>query len=110
MAPRNGTIHFPNCVSPVAHNYILQERGILEENGQPCNFVKAEKTQKDRQYVEKHKPLFIIGSPACDQWSIMQNLNNGKRDSEDASRRMIESNIHVDFCAELYQMQINAGR
>ena len=58
----------------------------------------------------KNKPLFIIGSPPCDQSSIMQNLNNGKRDPEEVRRKMIEAKVHLEFCAELYHMQMNAGR
>ena len=40
----------------------------------------------------------------------MQNLNNGKRDSEEVHRKLIEARIHLDFCAELYKMQIEGGR
>ena len=37
-------------------------------------------------------------------------MNNGKRDPDEVRRKLIEARIHLDFCAELYQMQIDAGR
>ena len=60
--------------------------------------------------MSKNKPLLIIGSPPCDQWSIMQNLNEGKREPEEVNRKLVEARIHLAFCAELYKMQIDANR
>ena len=60
--------------------------------------------------MTKHKPLFIIGSPPCDQWSIMQNLNKDKCDPNEVSRKLIEAKIHLAFCAELDKIQSDANR
>ena len=81
-----------------------------DPQGKPWDFTKAERRQEAREYVVKRKPLFIIGSPPCDQWSIMQNLNKDKREQSEVSRKLIEARIHLAFCAELYKMQIDAGR
>ena len=81
-----------------------------DESGDPWNSMSAKQGQKARKHVIKHKTLFIIGSPPCDQWSIMQNLNNGKRNREEVQRKMIEARIHLEFCAQLYLMQIKEGR
>ena len=35
---------------------------------------------------------------------------HNKRDPNEANRKMIEAKIHLSFCAELYQMQIDGGR
>ena len=45
-------------------------------------------------------------------WSILQNLNNVKRDRdpEEIKKKMIEARMHLAFCAEIYQIQIDAGR
>ena len=40
----------------------------------------------------------------------MQNLNNGKRDEDEVRRKLVEARIHLNFCAELYRMQIEGGR
>ncbi len=60
-------------------------------DGEPSDFTKTSNRQKARKYVNKNKPMFVIGSPPCDQWSIMQNLCNGKRDAECRKRKMIEA-------------------
>ena len=82
----------------------------MDPEGNPWNFTSAKQRQKAREYEEKNKPLVLIGSPPCDQWSIMQNLNNGKRDPDEVHRKMIEATINLAFCAELYAMQIKGGR
>ena len=40
--------------------------------GKQWDFTKSERRQKAREGGRKNKPLLIIGSPPCDQWSIMQ--------------------------------------
>lgn len=80
------------------------------EAGKPWNFTNSKQRQKAREHVIKSKPLFIIGSPPCDQWSIMQNLNNLKTDPKEVKRKMIEARIPLSFCADLYQIQIDASR
>ena len=81
-----------------------------DKEGKKWDFTLAATRQKARQHVKENKPLFIIGSPPCDQWSKMQNLNTGKRDPDEVHRKLVEARIHLDFCAELYQMQIDGGR
>ena len=84
--------------------------GTMDPDGNPWDFTKAKQRQKAREYIIKNKPLVIIGSPPCDQWSIMQNLNNNKRNPGEVHRKMIEARIHLAFCAELYGMQIEGNR
>ena len=81
-----------------------------DQNGRKWYFTLSTDREEARQYVHKNKPMWIIGSPPCDQWSIMQNLNNRKREPEEINRKMIEARIHLAFCAELYKMQINGNR
>ena len=81
-----------------------------DENGELWDFTKANVREKARQYVKTKKPLFIIGSPPCDPFSIMQNLNAGKCDPVAQQQRLIAGRIHLAFCVELYQMQLNEGR
>ena len=76
-----------------------------DSDGKAWDFTKASMRQKAREYVNKNRPLFIICSPPCDQWSIMQNLNKGKMNPEDVQKKLVEAQIHLAFCAELYKMQ-----
>ena len=58
---------------------------MIYKQDSECNnwdFTKVEMREKARAYVISNKPPFLIGSPPCDQWSIMQNLNTDKLDEE----------------------------
>ena len=81
-----------------------------DEDGKFWDITKSEMREKMRKYVMEKKPLFIIGSPPCDPLSIMQNLNNTKCDPIKQQQRVVAGRIHLAFCAELYQMQLSAGR
>ena len=99
----------PRTLSKYVKKSASLDKHLKDKDGKKWDFTLAERRQKAREYVKKNKPLFIIGSPPCDQWSIMQNLNNKKRDPDEVKRKLVEARIHLDFCAELYQMQIEEG-
>ena len=63
-----------------------------------------------KKLVRECKPLFLIGSPPCTAFSVMQNLNRAKRDPKVVEKEMNEARGHMLFCIELYKMQIRAGR
>ena len=46
-----------------------------DEDGHIWDFTKSDMREKARRYVSERKPLSIIGSPPCDPFSIMQNVN-----------------------------------
>ena len=79
-----------------------------DENVEIWDFTKSAMREKAHRYVNEKKPLFIIGSPPCDPFSTMQNLNHTKCDPIKQQQKMIAGRIHLAFCAELYQMQLNA--
>ena len=71
--------------------------GTMNPEGNPWNFTKTKQRQKAREYVRKNKPLFIIGSPPCDQWSIMQNLNNGNVNQKKSIERWLKPEFTWHF-------------
>ena len=80
------------------------------DDGLKWDFTKAEMRAKARKHVLQNKPLWIIGSPPCDQWSIMQNLNKHKVSDHERTKRSISARLRLQFCTELYQMQIDGNR
>ena len=64
-----------------------------DSHGNQWDFTKSDRRQRAREYVDKNKPLFIIGSPPCDQWSVMQNLDGGKCDPNEVQRKIVEAKI-----------------
>ena len=75
-----------------------------DEDGHIWDFTKSAMREKARRYVSEHKPLFIIGSPPCDPFL------NTKCDPIKQQQKVVAGRIHLAFCAELYQMQLSAGR
>ena len=85
----------PKAISKEISKGTSFDIGTVDPKGKPWDFTTASQRQQAREYVIKNKPMFIIGSPPCDQWSIMQNLNIGKRDPNQVHRKMIEAKIHL---------------
>ena len=100
----------PETIGKYVSKSVSFDINTNDSDGKAWDFTKASMRQKPREYVNKHRPLFIIGSPPCDQWSIMQNLNKGKTSPEEVQKTLIEARIHLAFCAELDKMQIDSGR
>ena len=62
-----------------------------------------------KDYNEEVKPKLIIGSPECKMFSCLQNLSKDSWTSE-RQKRMDEAIKHIEFVAELYEAQAQAGR
>jgi len=82
----------------------------VDEEGNPWDFSIKAQRQKARERVEKERPMLLIGSPMCRMFSALQNLSKEKRDEEKWRREYVQALVHLNFCAELYEMQWQAGR
>ena len=60
--------------------------------------------------VNRDRPLLIIGSPMCTDWSPMMELNWPKMSPGERDRRMQAARKHFKFCMRIYQYQIDGGR
>lgn len=78
-----------------------------DQNGNRWNFSNSNDREKASKYVQTNKPMWILGCPPWDPSSIMNNLNQSKGDLIEKQRKLIEAQIHLDFCAELDTMQID---
>ena len=68
--------------------------------------------QRAKHYVRTKKPLLVIGSPVCTPLSRLQALNWGrsKKTHQKLTRDLEEATQHMEFVAEIYNMQDEAGR
>ena len=78
--------------------------------GTPWDFSKVERRNAAIRKVIEEKPLFVIGSPMCDQWSIMQNANKHKWSQEERTQRLEAARIHLEFMCEVYKIQAKNKR
>lgn len=81
-----------------------------DENGNPWDFTKSEMRSKAARRALNDEPLVVIGSPPCTDWSTVMNLNHDKMGLEETERRRKVAREHLEFCVELYRIQIKGGR
>ncbi len=84
----------------------------VNKAGPNRDFTREEMRREARDEVVNGKPMFLIGSPACTDYCSWQPLNAQKYGWPDGEleRRMVASDVHLAFVAELYQLQMDGGR
>ena len=75
-------------------------------DGEAWDFRKASMRKMARELAEKTQPLMVIGSPMCTPYSAIQNLNKGRRDPKTVARELVEAELHMRFCFEVYMDQV----
>eukprot|EP00972_Heterocapsa_arctica_P031350 4617533-Heterocapsa_arctica.AAC.1 len=45
----------------------------------------------------------------CTKFSALQALSARRRDPEEVGRQLVEAEVHLRFCRELYELQIRHG-
>ena len=71
------------------------------------DFNLASHRAKAEEYVDKEKPLVLIGSPPCVAFSQLQSLIP---DSDRKARQLAEGTRHMEFVVKLYKKQVEGGR
>ena len=71
------------------------------------DFNIPEHRRKAEEYIDKVKPLVLIGSPPCVAFSQLQTLIP---DSQRKANQLAEGIRHMEFMIRLYRKQIEAGR
>merc|ERR1712138_180337 len=59
------------------------------------------------EYIDKHLPLVVIGSPPCTPFSQLQAFSP---DSKSKAAKWREGVRHMEFVVKLYRKQLDAGR
>lgn len=83
-----------------------------KESGEPRDFTKAADRDEARKLLRHEKPMLLIGSPPCTEFSTWQNLNRERYEWSEGEiqRRRLRGKVRLDFVSELYKDQINEGR
>ena len=67
----------------------------------------AEHRRQAEDYVDRVKPLVLIGSPPCVAFSQLQTF---VKDSDRKAQQLAEGIRHMEFVVKLYRKQIEGGR
>ena len=81
-----------------------------EVDGRQWNFNEVEMRNRAIRKVLEDQPMFLIGSPMCTAFSVMNRINYAKMAPEEVKARVEYGRTHLEFCAKLYALQWKAGR
>ena len=83
-----------------------------DAKGEPWDFNIERKRQEAWRIVREEKPMVLIGTPMCTKFSAWAKLCNARwgRDPALVAREYRNAMVHLRFCCELYQYQIDQGR
>eukprot|EP00973_Karenia_brevis_P080971 11232062-Karenia_brevis.AAC.1 len=81
-----------------------------DTDGEPWDFSRKEMRNRAIRKILEDKPILIIGSPMCTDFSLLMNWNWKRMNPAIAQDRWNRSLSHLKFCAQVYQIQMDAGR
>ena len=58
----------------------------------------------------KDRPALLIGSSMCTAYRSMSNINYFRMCREEVHERLRYARKHLEFCRQLYRIQMNEGR
>ena len=74
-----------------------------DADGNSFDLTKARHRAIVRHVLRTEQPYFVIGSPPCKEYCLLQqNWNHHRMAPEDVRRRLVEAKLHLDFCTEIY--------
>ena len=105
----------PPRVTKLAHRFGLSagfayDLTVNDENGNPWNFDLQEQRDKCMRHVIEQRPNFLIGSPMCTAFSILQGLNKWRMNPKKWDAMMEKGLRHMRFAVKLYRLQAEQGR
>ena len=99
----------------LAHEYGLQPGFSYhiqcnDANGEPWDFDVPAQRAKCVRHIWEQQPAFIIGSPMCTAFSVLQGLNKGRMSKENWDAMWEKGIRHMRFAVKLYRLQVDSGR
>ena len=80
------------------------------KTGKPWDLSQASVQSRVRKLVRSTKPYCLIGSPPCTPFSPLQEISRAKRDPKIMAEELRQGQAHINFCLQLYAMQIAGKR
>ena len=80
------------------------------ETGKPWDLSDKEIQRKVKKLVRDTEPFCIVGSPPCTAFSPLQELGRARRDPRIMDQEFRAARAHINFCLEVYEMQLKAKR
>ena len=81
-----------------------------DTDGLPWDFNSAKMRNRAIRKLLNDKPIVLIGSPMCTEYSTMNQINHARMGPEVVTQRMTYARKHLEFCIQLYEIQWRNGR
>ena len=81
-----------------------------DELGNPWDFNKPDMRNKAARKVIGERPLFVIGSPMCTDFSSIMNFNWKRMGPEQVKTRLGNPMMHLKFACYLHRVQVDNAR
>ena len=73
------------------------------------DFLRADHRKQCLKLIGESKPLMVVVSPPCVEFSSIQNLDRQQERDERDGRKKIEANMLLDFAMQVCQLQHDSG-
>ena len=80
------------------------------QTGKPWDLSNEKIQSRVKKIIAENRPLFVIGSPPCTPFSVLQNINKGRRCPKVVAQELDLGKKHMKFCIEIYNAQVKEGR
>ena len=79
-------------------------------DGRLWDFEDVVMRDRARKRLLDERPMLLVGSPMCTAFSTWQRINNKIRDPVTVAGELRRAKQHLEFCVELYRIQVQGGR
>ena len=93
----------------IAPGYAL-DLSTVDERGVPWDFDDPVMREKAKKRQRTEKPILLVGSPMCTEFSALLNISKHKRDPRVVAAKLTRARNHLKFCCEMYAYQVAHGR
>ena len=105
----------PPRVTALAKQYGLNPGSAYDietsdSNGSPWDFDIPEQRNQCVRKILDQRPAFLIGSPMCTAFSILQGLNKARMDPDKYEAMWNKGVRHMIFAVKLFRIQAESGR
>jgi hypothetical protein len=78
--------------------------------GMPWDLSDKKVQSRVIKLIRSTEPFCIVGSPPCTPFSQLQGLNKARRDPKTVAEELRIGKAHMNFCIDVYRMQMRSGR
>ena len=80
------------------------------QTGKPWDLSNDNIQSRVKKIIAESRPLFVIGSPPCIPFSVLQNINKGRRCPKVVAQELDLGKKNIKFCIGIYKAQMKEGR